>query len=195
MIQKFKEDAKSILPTPFGVFNIFVFSEKSKEHVVLVKGNLKDSKGVLVRIHSECLTGDALFSQRCDCRAQLEKSFKIIGKSKTGMIIYLRQEGRGIGLLDKIRAYALQEKVYDTREANQKLGLPIDARNYTIAEQILNFFKIQKVRLLTNNPEKLKALGKNIKIVERVELKIKANQFNKQYLKTKQLRFGHLLND
>lgn len=187
--------AQAKLPTRFGIFDMAIFQsdDEQKEHIALIKGNLQDPQGTLVRIHSECLTGDTLYSKRCDCGEQLQKTFKMINKAKTGMIIYLRQEGRGIGLLNKIKAYQLQDKGLDTIEANEQLGLPADMRRYDIALEIFHHFKIKKIRLLTNNPEKMHELEPDIQIVKRVPLEVKPNSVNRKYLRTKKQRFGHIL--
>ncbi len=183
--------AKALLPTRFGRFKVYAFKDnKEKEHLALVKGSYKQP--VLVRIHSKCLTGDTFFSLRCDCRAQLEASLHMISK-KGGVLIYLDQEGRGIGLANKIKAYALQENGKDTVEANIALGFAPDLRDYNIAAEILKFLKIKRIKLITNNPLKIDSLnGHGIKITERIPLKIKANRFNKKYLETKKKRMGHL---
>lgn len=177
------------LPSRFGTFKIQSFKEGIKEHLVVFKEPLNDI--VLVRVHSECLTGDTIGSLKCDCRDQLEFALEAIEK-EAGMVIYLRQEGRNIGLLNKVNAYALQDKGFNTIEANHQLGFLDDERTYEMVEFILAHFGIQKIRLLTNNPKKIESL-KNIEIVERVPVVIKANEFNKGYLKTKKDEMGHLL--
>jgi len=177
------------LPSRFGTFKIQSFKEGIKEHLVVFKEPLNDI--VLVRVHSECLTGDTIGSLKCDCRDQLEFALEAIEK-ESGMVIYLRQEGRNIGLLNKVNAYALQDKGFNTIEANHQLGFLDDERTYEMVEFILAHFGIQKIRLLTNNPKKIESL-KNIEIVERVPVVIKANEFNKGYLKTKKDEMGHLL--
>lgn len=176
------------LPTLFGEFCVQAFLEENKEHLCIFKGEPNDVLNL--RIHSECLTGDALKSLKCDCGEQLEFSLKYIAKHG-GMVIYLRQEGRGIGLFNKINAYALQDKGLNTIEANHKLGFKADERNYEIVEFILNYFKISRINLLSNNPEKLSFLKD--KIVSRVPILIKANDFNKEYLSIKKTQMGHLL--
>lgn len=183
------------LPTIYGRFQIIIYKTLSdnKEHVVLLKGNeLKGS--TLVRIHSRCLTGDVFSSKRCDCRDQLITSLKKIGKSKNGILIYLNQEGRGIGLSNKIKAYRLQDGGLDTIEANEQLGFAADPRSYKVAAQILKDLGISQVTLLTNNPDKanqLKAFG--INIIDCIPLETTPNDVNKSYLKTKKEKLGHKL--
>ncbi len=183
------------LPTEWGVFTLHGFEEPGgQEHVALIMGNIADGEPVLARIHSECLTGDALFSQKCDCGPQLQAAMQAVNKAGRGMIIYLRQEGRGIGLINKIRAYQLQDQGLDTVEANLALGLPIDARDFTLAQSMLKHFGVNQVRLLTNNPEKMDTLRTNgINVVERVPLQVGENIENEHYLKTKANKLGHLL--
>ncbi len=189
--------AKAKLPTCFGKFEIYAFkSNDGKEHVALVNGNLDGlaggEKSVPVRIHSKCLTGDTFCSLRCDCRAQLEASLRMISE-QGGILIYLDQEGRGIGLSNKIRAYALQENGADTVEANEQLGFAADMRTYMIAGEILKYFKVSRIRLITNNPNKLKGLnGDGITVIERIPLNTKPTEFNKKYLETKKNKMGHL---
>ncbi|MDD4504907.1 MAG: GTP cyclohydrolase II [Sulfurospirillaceae bacterium] len=177
------------LPSRFGSFKIQSFKEGIKEHLVIFKEPLQEV--VLVRVHSECLTGDTIGSLKCDCRDQLEFALEAIEK-EGGMVIYLRQEGRNIGLLNKVNAYALQDKGFNTIEANHQLGFADDERTYEMVEFVLEHFGIKKIRLLTNNPKKIESL-KNIEIVERVPVVIKPNEFNKGYLKTKKEKMGHLL--
>ncbi len=177
------------LPTQYGNFNIQCFKEGHKEHLVIFTKELPQIP--VVRVHSECLTGDALKSKKCDCGEQLEFALKYIAKNG-GMVIYLRQEGRNIGLLNKVNAYSLQDKGLDTVEANHQLGFSADERTYEIVEYILNHFKIKKIKLLTNNPKKIESL-KDIKIVERIPIKIEPNPYNENYLKTKKEKMGHLL--
>ena len=179
------------LPSRFGTFKIQSFKEGIKEHLVIYKEPLHVNP--LVRIHSECLTGDTIGSLKCDCRDQLEYALKLIEK-EGGMVIYLRQEGRGIGLLNKLKAYALQDQGMDTVEANLHLGFADDLRDYYIAAQILRDLGIAKIRLLSNNPRKLNALGDyGIEIMARQELIMPANEVNKDYLDTKVSKLGHLL--
>ena len=177
------------LPSRLGEFRLQVFKDGVKEHLCIFKGDLT---GVVnVRIHSECLTGDALHSMKCDCGEQLDFALCYIQKNG-GMVIYLRQEGRGIGLLNKINAYALQDTGLDTLEANLKLGFKGDERDYKIVEFILKHYKISKINLLTNNPSKLESL-KFVKVVKRIPVIIEANSFNEGYLQVKHDKMGHLL--
>ncbi|AGO60281.1 GTP cyclohydrolase II [Ferroplasma acidarmanus] len=187
--------AKAKLPTRFGVFNIYVFkNEDKKDHAVLVHGDIEEEENVPVRIHSECLTGDVFGSMRCDCRDQLITSLKYIGSRERGMLIYLRQEGRGIGLLNKIRAYNLEDNGKDTVEANIEQGLPADNRHYNFAIDVIKYFNIKSIELMTNNPEKIKNLEENgIKISKRIPVIIEPNSFDKFYLETKKDKMGHML--
>lgn len=188
----------SRLPTPWGVFEMHGFKDEAnnKEHVVLTFGDVSDGEPVLARIHSECLTGDALFSLRCDCGAQLQAALGRIAKEGRGALLYLRQEGRGIGLLNKIRAYHLQDQGADTVEANEQLGFAADMRDYSICEPMLEHLNITKVRLMTNNPRKVKALNlQGIEVVERLALQEGENPHNDQYLATKAGKLGHMLGD
>ncbi len=186
--------AESKLPTPFAEFRITVFqSDDGKEHVVVSLGDLA-GEPPLIRIHSECLTGDALFSLRCDCGAQLNSALQKIAEAGRGAVLYLRQEGRGIGLGNKIRAYALQDKGADTVEANHQLGFPADAREYGLAIELLKLLGLCHIRLMTNNPRKLDALEQaGVTIVERVPLESGRNPYNESYLATKAAKLGHLL--
>lgn len=184
------------LPSEFGSFKINLFKSKvdNKEHIALVKGNVDGGKPVLVRVHSECLTGDVFGSLRCDCRAQLLESLKMIDESKRGVLLYMRQEGRGIGLHNKLKAYKLQEKGRDTVEANIELGFSPDLRDYGIGAQILRELGVRKMRLLTNNPKKVVGLNAyGLEIVERVPIEIKANDVNIKYLKAKRDKLGHMI--
>jgi len=178
------------LPTRHGDFLIKCFKQEYKEHLVLYTKNLCDEP--LVRVHSECLTGDTMGSLKCDCGEQLEFALKEITKNGCGLLIYLRQEGRGIGLLNKVNAYALQDQGLDTVEANHQLGFENDLRDYDIAEFILKYFNLKKIKLLTNNPNKLSSF-KDIEIVKRIPVIVKPNKFNKEYLKVKKEKSGHLL--
>ena len=184
------EETQSKLPTKYGLFDLYAFRTGEGEHLCLVKAPLP--KNPLLRIHSECLTGDVFASQRCDCQSQLHASLKKIKKEGAGILIYLRQEGRGIGLFNKIRAYALQDKGFDTVEANEQLGFKADARKYSIAIEIVKRFGITKVRLLTNNPDKVKSLAKEGIKVEQIPLII-LSPTTKKYLHTKKEKLGHLL--
>lgn len=188
--------ASSKLPTAFGDFKISVFQDPKtgEEHVALSKGlETRPNGPVLVRIHSECLTGDAFASLKCDCGPQLQATQKMINDAGQGVILYLRQEGRGIGLTNKIRAYALQDQGHDTVDANLMLDLPADARQYDMCPIMLNHLGIQQVKLITNNPLKIEALkAQGIDVVERVPLTVGKNQFNEGYLKTKRERMSHL---
>lgn len=188
--------ATSKLPTQFGDFNISVFQDPvtGEEHVALSKGlESPPTAPVLVRIHSECLTGDAFASLKCDCGPQLQATQKLINQAGQGVILYLRQEGRGIGLTNKIRAYALQDQGHDTVDANLLLNLPADARRYDMCTIMLDYLQIKQVKLITNNPLKLNALTDlGIDVTERVALTVGKNPFNEQYLKTKKERMSHL---
>jgi len=184
------------LPTPWAQFTLHAFVEHAtgKEHLAMVLGDIKEGEPPLARIHSECLTGDVMFSQRCDCGAQLEGALKKIAAEGRGILLYLRQEGRGIGLVNKIRAYRLQEAGADTVEANLQLGFHADARNYELVLPMLQQFGIESVRLMTNNPRKIAALEKlGIKVAGRVPLLVNRNAFNTGYLDTKQAKLGHMM--
>ena len=186
--------ASSKLPTPWAVFEIHGFEElaNGKEHVALTLGDLSKTKSVLTRLHSECLTGDALFSQRCDCGAQLEAAMQRIANEGSGLIMYMRQEGRGIGLLNKIRAYALQDQGADTVEANVRLGFPADMRKFDLCLPMLQHFGVTKVRLMTNNPRKESVLTElGIEVTEHIPLQVNRNPYNEQYLLTKAIKLGH----
>jgi GTP cyclohydrolase II len=184
------------LPTIFGTFHIVGFwnDRDGKDHVAIVKGDPFGKEDVPVRLHSECLTGDALGSLRCDCRDQLASSLRAIGELETGMVLYLRQEGRGIGLLNKLRAYGLQDEGLDTVDANLALGFRDDERDYSIAAHMLELLEVRSIRLMTNNPRKLDGLrGFGIRVTGRIPLVIPANDHNRSYLETKALRSGHLI--
>lgn len=184
------------LPSRFGDFRVLVFSnrEDEKEHLAVVHGNICGEDDVVTRIHSECLTGDVLGSLRCDCRDQLERSLLHIGALERGLVLYLRQEGRGIGLTNKIRAYRLQEQGLDTVEANHALGFPDDLRRYGVAAEMLRALGVRSIRLLTNNLEKVRKLeAEAIVVRERLPLVIPPNPFNRHYLSTKARRSGHVL--
>ena len=177
------------LPSRFGHFNVKAFKEGDKEHLVIYAKELSNEP--VVRVHSECLTGDAIGSLKCDCRDQLEYALNLINE-QAGMVIYLRQEGRNIGLLNKINAYALQDKGANTIEANHQLGFAADERTYEIVTFILDYFNIKKIKLLTNNPDKINSIN-GVEITQRVPIIIKANEFNEGYLETKRDEMGHLL--
>jgi GTP cyclohydrolase II len=184
------------LPTPFGVFTMHGFEEQDsrREHVVLTMGDVADGEPVLARLHSECLTGDALFSLRCDCGFQLEAALEAIAKEGRGALLYLRQEGRGIGLINKIRAYKLQDGGADTVEANEQLGFPADMRDFRVARHMMDALNIKSVRVMTNNPRKLETLKTaGIDVVERVPLMVGRNPHNDRYLDTKAAKLGHML--
>ena len=183
------------IPTADGEFELVLYtSQDQKDHLAVVMGNVNGEAAVTVRVHSECFTGDVLGSQRCDCGEQLDRAMAIIGEAGCGVIIYLRQEGRGIGLRDKLRAYNLQDEGYDTVDANLALGHEADERDYTIAALILRDLGVQSVQLLTNNPAKIDALeAHNITVNARVPLQSSINQHNEQYLETKARRMRHML--
>jgi len=188
--------AKATLPTEYGDFVMKVYRSKvdKSEHIALIKGDIKKEKTVLVRVHSECITGEVFKSQKCDCGLQLDAAFKKIVKNGSGVLLYMRQEGRGIGLVNKVKAYALQDKGYDTVSANVKLGFLPDLRDYGIGAQILVDLGLKRICLMTNNPTKVVGLeGYGINIVERIPLEIKPGAKNKKYLKTKKDQMGHLL--
>lgn len=184
------------LPSKYGEFDLIPFQEKLSgiEHIVLVKGDFISNTPVLTRIHSACATGDLFGSLRCDCGEQLTQAMKMIERNGNGIIVYLQQEGRGIGLMNKMKAYKLQEEGMDTVEANLHLGFAPDEREYKVAVEILSFFNVNKVALLTNNPDKILGLEQNgIEVVNRIPLIMQSNQFNMSYLETKENRMGHLL--
>ncbi|MFZ6772705.1 GTP cyclohydrolase II [Undibacterium sp. SXout7W] len=184
------------LPTTWAHFRMHAFVEPAtgKEHIALTLGDVADGQPVLARIHSECLTGDALFSQRCDCGPQLEMALQKIAHEGRGVLMYLRQEGRGIGLLNKVRAYHLQDLGADTVEANQQLGFAADLRNYGLCDPMLKHLGISALKLMTNNPRKIAAMqGLNVTIAEHVPLIIQRNPHNDRYLTTKATKLGHLI--
>jgi len=188
--------ARTRLPTKYGDFTLYLYESLAdgNHHVALVKGDVKGKKNVLVRVHSECLTGDVLGSKRCDCGEQLARALKKIGKEKQGVLLYLRQEGRGIGLFNKMKAYELQDQGFDTVEANERLGFKADQRDYSVGAQILRDLGLSSIRILTNNPHKISGIGNfGLRIVERLPIEIKANSKNRRYLRTKKKKFGHLL--
>ena len=191
-----KRFAESRLPTVYGEFQAIAYSTSinQDEHIALVKGNISGEEPVLVRVHSQCLTGDVFSSSRCDCGEQMGLALKAIEKEGCGVFVYMRQEGRGIGLHNKIRAYALQDHGMDTVEANEALGFPADRRDYGIGMQILVDLGVREMRLLTNNPAKRAGLeGYNLKVVERVPIQPTVNEHNKHYLETKKQKLGHLI--
>lgn len=189
----FVDSAK--LPTDWAEFSIrgYEDDQTGKEHVALVLGDISSDEPVMMRMHSECLTGDALFSRRCDCGPQLEAALKAIAKEGRGLILYLRQEGRGIGLINKIKAYHLQDEGADTVEANVNLGFDADLREYSIANDMLNDLNVKKIRLMTNNPHKVQALEEfGLIVVERLPWKHGENSHNSKYLSTKADKLGHI---
>jgi len=186
------------LPSRFGEFTAIAFDYDldEKEHAAFVKGDVVGKENVLLRLHSECLTGDAIGSLKCDCRDQLEGGLRLIEEEGEGVVLYLRQEGRGIGLTNKLRAYSLQDQGLNTVEANRKLGFRDDERDYKLASELINALGIKSVRLLTNNPNKISQLQKfGINVVERVGHSFPSNQYNREYLKTKKKVSGHLIED
>ena len=193
---RYIETAK--LPTPWAVFDMHGFedTEHDKEHLLLTLGDVAGLDPVLVRLHSECLTGDALFSMRCDCGSQLQAALERIAEAGRGALLYLRQEGRGIGLLNKIRAYSLQDRGADTVEANETLGFGADMRDYSMCRTMLQHVRIERIRLLTNNPRKVAALvEQGFEVVERMPLRTGENPHNARYLATKAGKLGHLMRD
>ncbi len=191
-----KREVKVKLPTPFGTFDLIAYSQttNNQDHLAIVKGTWKKDEPVMVRVHSCCLTGDIFGSLRCDCGPQLHKAMEMIEKEGKGVIVYMNQEGRGIGLLNKLKAYKLQEEGKDTVEANLALGLPMDSRDYGIGAQILRDLGVSKLRLMTNNPKKRAGLlGYGLEVVENIPIEIHSNPHNKKYLQTKRDKMGHSL--
>ena len=195
-IPEIKLYAEARLPTTYGEFKVYVFHSDAdrKEHLALTMGDVKGARGILVRVHSECLTGESLLSLRCDCGEQLHRSLEMIAQAGRGILIYLRQEGRGIGLGNKVKAYALQDEGLDTIEANHQLGFDADERDYHIAVSILKFFDVKSLFLITNNPEKIRDLSEHgIEIIQRIPIEIPPNPHSREYLKTKRDKAGHIL--
>jgi GTP cyclohydrolase II len=195
-LSRIKSVAKVKFPTKYGLFELYGFENGStpEVHTALVKGNVRGSRDCPVRVHSECHTGDVFGSLRCDCREQLEASIEYISGQEYGAVLYMRQEGRGIGLSNKLKAYSLQDSGFDTVEANELLGLPAEARTYDIAAEIIRYLGMESIVLLTNNPDKIEKLsGEGIEITGRHPLVIDANEHNRRYLETKKLRMRHLL--
>ena len=196
MSVRFVETSK--LPTQWAVFDMHGFEDPDadKEHLVLTLGDVSNGEPVLARVHSECLTGDALFSMRCDCGSQLQAALKRIAEEGRGALLYLRQEGRGIGLLNKVKAYKLQDEGADTVEANEKLGFGADMRDYSICKNMLDQLQIKQVKLMTNNPRKVNALtDQGIDVVERIPLQTGQNPHNAKYLATKAGKLGHWMDN
>lgn len=189
-------ETETILPTEYGNFKLVGYTENAtgKEHLALILGDISEDEPVLCRVHSECLTGDALGSLRCDCGEQYKEAMRLISRQGRGILVYLRQEGRGIGLINKLKAYALQDIGIDTVDANIHLGFPVDMRDYRIGALILRDLGVRSVRLMTNNPQKIESMEQNgIKVFQRIPLRIQANTYNKFYLRTKQERMHHQL--
>lgn len=190
-----KKEAEVNIFTKFGNFDFVGYSDKieNKEYIAVIKGDIRNKEDVSVRLHSECLTGDVFGSKRCDCQEQLHRSLKEIEEKGEGLLIYLRQEGRGIGIINKLKAYKLQDEGYDTVEANHQLGFQEDLRDYAVAAQIIKDLKVKSISLKTNNPLKIEGLKKyGIKVVARESIEIKFNEFDKKYLKTKKEKMGHI---
>lgn len=187
--------AAADLPSQFGDFRVYVFDENGREHLAIVRGEVFGETDIVTRVHSECLTGDVLGSLRCDCGAQLDRAMQKVAEAGKGVVLYMRQEGRGIGLKNKLRAYALQDTGLDTVEANEVLGFGADMRDYGVGAQILVDLGLSKIRLLTNNPMKIVGLkeGFGLEIVERLPLEVEPHAANRKYLETKRDKMGHLL--
>lgn len=189
------ELVSSNIPTKFGEFELHLYENSidTKEHLAFVKGDVKNKNNVLTRVHSECFTGDVLGSERCDCGEQLNNSLNLISQEAVGILIYMRQEGRGIGLLDKLKAYNLQDQGFDTVDANLALGHQADMRDYTVTAAIINALKINSIRLITNNPAKIEGLRKlNIQVSDRISILPTVNKNNKAYLQTKATKMNHI---
>ena len=196
MAVRFIESSR--LPTQWGEFDIHGFEDTgcNKDHVVLTMGDISGPEPLLARVHSECLTGDALFSMRCDCGNQLRAAMEAIAREGRGVLFYLRQEGRGIGLVNKIKAYKLQDAGADTVEANERLGFGADMRDYSMLQPMIEHLGVQAVRLLTNNPRKVTALEElGVRVVERIALHTDSNPHNEKYLQTKAGKLGHMIED
>ena len=193
---RIRRGATTTLPTEWGVFAVHGYHDREtgQTHVALTMGEVDDGQPVLLRPHSECLTGDVFGSQRCDCRAQLHQALELIGESRRGVVLYLRQEGRGIGLLDKLRAYALQDTGLDTVQANEHLGLPVDKRDYGVVREMLDDLGVRRIRVLSNNPAKCDALAAlGLDVVDSVPLLVHPNRHNAGYLRAKREKLGHRL--
>ncbi|UCD18472.1 MAG: GTP cyclohydrolase II, partial [Candidatus Zixiibacteriota bacterium] len=193
-----KKLTEADFPTKYGEFVLHLYRSDldEKRHLVLVKGDIRGKENVLVRVHSQCLTGDVFGSARCDCGGQLARALTMIEKEKLGVFLYMRQEGRGIGLSNKIKAYALQDKGRDTVEANHDLGFPADLRDYGIGAQILADLGLKSIRLMTNNPRKIVGLeGHGLKVTQRIPIQGDVTEYNTKYLKTKRDKMGHLLSN
>ncbi len=196
MTPNLKDLVQTPIPTRHGEFILHYYSNNidDKEHIALVKGDVSDKENILVRIHSECFTGDVLGSRRCDCGEQLDIAIHMISEAQSGLLIYLRQEGRGIGLLKKMQAYNLQDKGLDTVDANIHLGHLADEREYSVAALILKSLQVKSIQLITNNPKKIDALKKlGVNIVQRIAIEVVANKDNIRYLKTKAKKMAHIL--
>lgn len=193
-IQRYSE---ADVPTEYGVFRVVVYRDvrdANVEHCAIVRGDVRGASDLLIRVHSECFTGEVLHSLKCDCREQLDEALQIIAATERGAVLYLRQEGRGIGLGNKIRAYALQQQGVDTVDANLRLGFAADAREYDVATQMLADLGVQSVAVLTNNPAKVDALrADGVAVTRRVPMSVEPNQHNREYLDTKRDRMGHIL--
>ena len=191
-----RQYSQADVPTAYGTLRVIVFREGSGdvEHCAIVNGNVRGAQNVLARVHSECFTGEVLHSLKCDCREQMDQALQRVSEAEAGVVVYLRQEGRGIGLGNKIRAYALQEQGADTVDANVRLGLPADARRYHVAAEIFQHLGVESIALMTNNPAKVDALrADGVVVASRLPMSINANEHNREYLSTKNRRMGHLI--